>query len=148
MKRALPLLVGLFASASAAVFAATPYMSDAENAARAGDSVGAVQMFHSAIIADPRDPAPYAALGDFYARAKEPDLARKYWTLALSVEPGYAPALRGLALLDIELGDRANALVTRDILRRACGENCPETAQVEKALSENAVGADTNKRAN
>jgi len=42
--------------------------------------------------------------------------------------------LGSLALLDLSVGDRAGAEAQRDLLMRACGATCPETAQVEKAL--------------
>jgi len=51
------------------------------------------------------------------------------------VEPAYAPALEGLALLDLAAGNRAGAEAQHDILLRACGATCPETAQVERALN-------------
>jgi hypothetical protein len=53
------------------------------------------------------------------------------------VQPAYAPALRGIALLDLAAGDRAGAQAQHEVLLHACGASCPETAQVEKALNTN-----------
>jgi Flp pilus assembly protein TadD len=99
-----------------------------------GDLDGAAQLFQSAIIYAPRDPVPYHRLGMLYAQNGQSELAHQYYGLALDVQPAYAPALEGLALLDLATGDRAGAEVQRDILMRACGAGCPETAQVERAL--------------
>jgi hypothetical protein len=52
------------------------------------------------------------------------------------VQPAYAPALRGIALLDLASGDRAGAQAQHEVLLHACA-TCPETAQVEKALNIN-----------
>jgi len=38
-------------------------------------------------------------------------------------------------LLDLAAGNRAGAEAQRDMLLRACGATCPETAQVERALN-------------
>jgi Flp pilus assembly protein TadD len=99
-----------------------------------GDLDGAAQLFQSAIIYSPRDPVPYHRLGMLYAQNGMPELAHQYYGLALDVQPAYAPALEGLALLDLATGDRKGAEAQRDLLMRACGAGCPETAQVERAL--------------
>jgi hypothetical protein len=39
-----------------------------------------------------------------------------------------------LALLNIAAGNRAGAQQQHEVLLHSCGANCPETAQVEKAL--------------
>jgi Flp pilus assembly protein TadD len=98
-------------------------------------SDAAAQFFQSAIIYAPTDPVPYHRLGQLYARSGQRELAQQYFGLALNVEPAYAPALEGLALLDLAAGNRAGAEAQRDILLRACGATCPETAQVERALN-------------
>jgi hypothetical protein len=47
--------------------------------------------------------------------------------------------LEGLALLDLAAGNRAGAVAQHEVLLRACGATCPETAQVEKALNTGAA---------
>jgi Flp pilus assembly protein TadD len=110
-------------------------LSAANDAVKTGDSEGAVQLFQSAIIYAPGDPVPYQKLAELYVRQSQLELARQYFGLALDVQPAYAPALEGLALLDLATGDRAAALAQHEVLLRACGATCPETAQVEKALN-------------
>jgi Tfp pilus assembly protein PilF len=106
---------------------------------KTGDADGAIQLYQSAIIYAPGDPVPYERLAEFYVRKGQAELAQQYFSLALDVQPAYAPALQGLALLDLAAGDRAGAQAQHEVLLRACGAACPETAQVEKALNTGAT---------
>jgi len=110
-------------------------LTSADAAVKSGDTDSAVQLYQSAIIYSPGDPVPYLRLGELYMRQSQTELARQYFSLALDVQPAYAPALQGLALLDLATGDRAGAQAQHEVLLRACGATCPETAQVEKALN-------------
>ena len=110
-------------------------LRSADDAARNGDAGSAIQLYQSAIIYMPGDALPYQHLAELYVRQGQLELARQYFSLALDVQPAYAPALQGLALLDLATGDRAGAVAQHEVLLRACGANCPETAQVEKALN-------------
>jgi Flp pilus assembly protein TadD len=123
--------------ADGAVFDEAHFLQAADDAAKSGDNDAAVQLFHSAIIYAPNDPIPYERLAEFFVNAGARDLAHQYFALALDVQPAYAPALRGLALLDLAAGDRVGAQAQHEVLLRSCGANCPETAQVEKALKVN-----------
>jgi Flp pilus assembly protein TadD len=111
------------------------FLNQAAESAKSGDLDAAAQFFQSAIIYAPTDPIPYHRLGQLYARNGQRELAQQYFGLALNVEPAYAPALEGLALLDLAAGNRAGAEAQHDILLRACGATCPETAQVQRALN-------------
>jgi len=110
------------------------FLQSGDEFVKRGDLDGAAQLFQSAIVYAPRDPVPYHRLGQLYAQNGQPELAHQFYGLALDVQPAYAPALEGLALLDLSVGDRAGAEAQRDLLMRACGATCPETAQVERAL--------------
>jgi Flp pilus assembly protein TadD len=111
------------------------FLLAAETAVKDGDKDGAVQLYHSAIIYAPGDPVPYERLAELFVKNGQNELAQQFFALALDVQPAYAPALQGLALLDLATGNRAGAEAQREILMRACGVTCPETAQVEKALA-------------
>lgn len=110
------------------------YLSEAEAAKTKGDVVAAAQLLQSAIIASPADPEPYNRLAELYRGAGVTQLARKYFGIALNIDPTNATALKGIALLDLAAGDRAGAEAQRDLLVRSCGAACPETAQVQQAL--------------
>ena len=126
---------GLVMAADAQSFDEPQLLRSADDALKNGDAAGAVQLYQSAIIYSPGDPVPYQRLAELYVRQSQVELARQYFSLALDVQPAYAPALQGLALLDLATGDRAGALQQHEVLLRACGATCPETAQVEKALN-------------
>ena len=115
------------------------FLQAADEAVRGGDSDGAIQLYQSAIIYAPGDPVPYVRLAEVYVHKGQSELAQQYFSLALDVQPAYAPALQGLALLDLATGDRAGAQLQHEVLLRACGATCPETAQVEKALNTGAA---------
>ena len=143
------LFVAVVASSAALAATSAPFEGDApltsesaflmaaQTAANIGDMDGAVQLYHSAIIYAPGDPVPYERLAEFYVQGGQSELAHQYFALALDVQPAYAPALRGIALLDLAAGDRAGAQAQHEVLLHACGVACPETAQVEKALGMN-----------
>jgi tetratricopeptide (TPR) repeat protein len=126
---------GLAKAADAQSIDEPQLLRSAEDAVKTGDAAGAVQLYQSAIIYAPGDPVPYQKLAELYVRQSQLELARQYFSLALDVQPAYAPALEGLALLDLATGNRAAALQQHEVLLRACGASCPETAQVEKALN-------------
>ena len=111
------------------------FLDRASESVKSGDIDAAAQFFQSAIIYAPTDPVPYHRLGELYAQNGQRELAQQYFGLALNVEPAYAPALQGLALLDLAAGNRKGAEAQHDILLRACGATCPETALVERALN-------------
>ena len=111
------------------------FLQAAEQAAKDGDRDGAVQLFQSAIIYAPGDPVAYERLAEFYVHSDAPEMAQRYFSLALDAAPAYAPALQGLALLNLAAGNRAGAQLQHEVLLHSCGAKCPETAQVEKALN-------------
>jgi len=125
------------AATDAPLTSETAFLMAAETAVNIGDMDSAVQLYHSAIIYAPGDPVPYERLAEFYVQGGQSELAHQYFALALDVQPAYAPALRGIALLDLAAGDRAGAQAQHEVLLHACGVACPETAQVEKALNPN-----------
>ena len=117
------------------------FLSAAEDSVKRGDKDAVVQLYQSAIVYAPGDPVPYQRLADYYANAGQPELASQFFNAALNVQPAFAPAIRGLALLALKSGNRAGAQAQHELLIRACGANCPETAQVEKALAESISAA-------
>jgi len=128
-----------WAAADTATMDEPHFLQAADEAVKSGDVDSAVQLLQSAIIYAPGDPVPYERLAEFYAHKGQAELAQQYFSLALDVQPAYAPALQGLALLDLAAGDRAGAQAQHEVLLRACGAACPETSQVEKALNTGAA---------
>jgi Flp pilus assembly protein TadD len=123
----------------APVLSEAHFLTAADDAFKRGDKDGVVQLYQSAIIYAPGDPVPYERLAHYYADNGQAELAQQFYGSALNVQPGYAPALQGLALLALASGNRAGAQAQRDMLVRACGAACPETTRVDKALSDAAL---------
>ena len=117
------------------IFDEAYFLKAADQAVKNADPDTVIQLYQSAIIYAPSDPVPYEKLAEYFASSKQPELAQRYFNLALDVQPAYAPALQGLALLDLAAGNREGARANHEILVRSCGASCPETAQVEKALN-------------
>jgi Tfp pilus assembly protein PilF len=109
-------------------------LRDAQSAAARGDIAAALQLHHTAIIFAPAEPAAYNALAQLHANENQLELAQRYYTIALEIDPANPTALKGLALLELAAGDRASAEARHAILVRACGQTCPETIQVAQAL--------------
>lgn len=129
------------APADVSVLDEAHFLVAAEDSAKRGDKDGAVQLYQSAIVYAPNDPVPYERLANFYADSGQSELAAQFFNIALDVQPAYAPALRGLALLALASGNRAGAQAQHELLLRACGATCPETTQVEKALNDAGVAS-------
>jgi len=125
------------------VFDEAHFLTAADDSAKRGDKDAAVQLYQSAIVYAPNDPVPYERLAHFYANNGQNELAMQFFTTALDVQPAYAPALQGLALLALASGNRAGAQAQHELLLRACGASCPETTQVEKALNDTAATSGT-----
>jgi Flp pilus assembly protein TadD len=123
------------------IFDEAHFLTAADDSAKRGDKDAAIQLYQSAIVYAPNDPVPYERLASFYAGNGQRELATQFFSTALDVQPAYAPAIRGLALLALASGNRAGAQAQHELLVRACGAGCPETQQVEKALNDSAAAA-------
>lgn len=117
------------------------YMRRAEEAVTRGESLTAIQLYQSAIISAPATIEPYLGIAEFYAYSEQPDLAEKYFDIALELDPANPPALKGLALVALSQGDVEAAEARHEILVEACAPSCPEAAEVRSAISANASSA-------
>ena len=75
-------------------------LAQAKSAIARGDTDLALRLAQSAIVADPRKPAAYIALGDIYAETGHADFARSYYDAALVIDPSEPAALKAIAALD------------------------------------------------
>ncbi len=100
MKRfflAVPVLALLSAPAIAAESNIDSLIKQSRTAEAAGNTPDAILYIQSALVADPSRAATYAALGDFYARAHQTDLAMQYYDEALDLDPSEPAAKKGMA---------------------------------------------------
>lgn len=82
-------------------------IAQAQAAQSRGEKDLALRLAQSAIVANPGRPATYNALGDLYAADGEADFARFYYRQALTIDPMDAAALKAMAALDHEDGQKA-----------------------------------------
>lgn len=98
-----------------------------------GDFLSAQRLFETAIVANPANAAAFTGLGAAHEARGHPKLARKYYGLALSIEPSDIAALSRLARLDLNEGDRAAATEGLRKLRAHCAA-CTETQALSSDL--------------
>lgn len=104
---------------------------------RQEEYVEALEMFESALVANPGSVDALIALGDAYHAIRRGDRSLRYYRQALRIEPNNRMALKAEALALIADDDLAGAEENLDRLRRICGEvGCSEIAQIERALAD------------
>lgn len=72
-------------------------IKESRAAEAAGNTQDAILYIQAALVADPSRAGTYAALGDFYARAHQTDLAMQYYDEALDIDPSDPAAKKGMA---------------------------------------------------
>jgi Tfp pilus assembly protein PilF len=102
-------------------------------AADRGDLPEAQRLFETAIVANPANAAAFTGLGTVHEARDQKNLARKYYLIALSIDPSHAPALSRLAHLELDAGNRTAAEEGLRKLRAFCAA-CGETQELARAL--------------
>lgn len=146
MKRVVIAAAALIVAASPSI-AAGPSLADgilarAETARAAGDHAAAVKLMQSAIVADPKRGETYLRLAEIYAEAGDTLLAGKYYALALEIDPEMLPAIAGMGLVDLAVGDHAAASARLARLDQLCARECPERQKLARALTAQVTGID------
>jgi len=105
----------------------------AELAMQRGDFLAAQKLYETAVVANPGSASAFTGLGAAHQARDEMKFARKYYLIALSIDPSDPRALSRLAHLDLETGDRASAEAGLRKLRVFCPA-CAETQELARAL--------------
>lgn len=113
------------------------YERGIETAAR-DDLDGARWLFERAIASNPANARAYAQLGVVHQTKGDPRLARKYYGIALEIDPADLDALSRIAQLDLAEGNREAAAERLRILRFHC-ETCQQTQELARALESGPV---------
>jgi Flp pilus assembly protein TadD len=132
------LSIMLLSALSVPAFAASPAMRQVSQSLLSkgmatSDAKRAQRFLEQSIVADPANAAALGALGNLYAREEHVDKARKYYDLALSVDPVEPTALSGAAALDIANGKTAAAQDKLRKLKIVCAA-CKQTRELENKL--------------
>jgi cytochrome c-type biogenesis protein CcmH/NrfG len=130
-----------FAAVGIAHAQAEDFLDRARAAEINGDIVSATQLYQSAIIYGSAMVEPYIGIAEFYAGNAEPNLAEKYFDIALELDPANPTALKGLGMLDLAEGDVEGAQARHEILVEACAPQCPEAAELRDAIASHGSSA-------
>jgi cytochrome c-type biogenesis protein CcmH/NrfG len=87
-------------SAPASADNVSKLLKESRTAEAAGKTQDAILYIQAAMVADPARASTYVALGDFYARAHQTDIAGQYYDEALKLDPSNSAAKKGLAQVD------------------------------------------------
>ncbi|MEX0839081.1 MAG: hypothetical protein WD034_06070 [Parvibaculum sp.] len=104
-----------------------------EIAAR-GDLATAQRFLERAVAANPANARAYAHLGGVHQSMSDKRLARKYYGIALVIDPTEPDALNRIAQLDLAEGNRTAAEQRLRVLRFHC-ETCEQTQELARVLS-------------
>lgn len=104
-------------------------------AAAEGRLEEAQRLLEEAVVSNPANANAFAELAAVHRAAGNPKFARKYYVIALEIDPVLPAALGGLARLNIEAGDRDAAAILLQKLHASC-PSCTETREVERALAD------------
>ena len=107
-----------------------------------GDFLKAQRLFETAVVANPANATAFTGLGAAHEARGQQNLARKYYVIALSIDPSDAPALSRLAHLDLGTGNRSAAEEGLRKLRAFCAA-CVETQELARALGLGAANNST-----
>ena len=105
----------------------------AATAMKRGDFLTAQKLYETAVVANPASVGAFTGLGEVHEARNEPKFARKYYRIALSIDPSDPRALSRLAHLDLETGNRDAAEAGLRKLRVFCAA-CVETQDLARAL--------------
>lgn len=94
----------------------------------------AVLQFERAITADPRNARAFAWLGYAHGQAGRPELARKYYRLALDIDPADVKALLWNGQMDVAGQDLEAAREKLARMARACAGQCEEYRTLEHSI--------------
>lgn len=103
-----------------------------------GDFLKAQKLYETAVVANPGNARAFTGLGEAHQARNELKFARKYYRIALSIDPADRHALSALAQLDLEAGNRAGAEAGLRKLRAFCPA-CEETLELARALGSGAA---------
>jgi Tfp pilus assembly protein PilF len=132
------MLAGASAMAKPAV--GNPQANDlivqARAATLANKPADALDLYETAMISDPTNPAAYVGLARTYETLGLQGKALRYYREALELNPNDVGVLESQALLMIAKGKNDKAQASLDRIKRLCAKTaCPASARVESALA-------------
>ena len=106
------------------------------NAMQADDYDAAVIQLERAIVADPKNPDGYTALGQSHRQLGDSEKALKYSRIALEIEPSHLSALQLQGRAQLDVGELEAAETTLERLGRRCDRICAEYELLSRAVGD------------
>ena len=102
----------------------------------------AILLLEQSVTAYPRNAKAFGRLGKAHETAGDPETARKYYEISLSIDPDNIEVLLwdGLAALEADDGEAARERLER--LQRVCNSRCAEFRTLSTAVSAKEAGAE------
>jgi predicted Zn-dependent protease len=100
----------------------------------AGDYQGAIPILAQIVKAEPGNADALNLMGYSLRKTRQTDLALQYYNAALGLIPRHLGANAYLGELYVELGQFDKAKERLVVLRAACGEDCTQTRELERAI--------------
>jgi tetratricopeptide (TPR) repeat protein len=107
----------------------------AQNAAAQNKTTEALDLYESAVAADPRNVAAYVGLGRSYEAIGMQGKALRYYRLALDINPNDLNALEAQTIGMIAKATPSKAQLSLDRLRKLCPKGCPSLTQADAAFT-------------
>lgn len=99
------------------------------------DLKAASQAFEEAVVANPQNAVGFSYLGLTKLRMGEKPVAKKYFDIALQIDPNQIQALSWAGQADLSASNLESAEAKLQRLSRLCGPNCTEYKQLSEAVS-------------
>jgi tetratricopeptide (TPR) repeat protein len=136
----------VLAKAAAPATASQQLAARAQSAAALNKTTEALDLYESAVAADPKNIAAYVGLGRTYEAAGMQGRALRYYRLALDINPNDLGALEAQALGMMAKGAPTKAQAPLDRIRKLCPKSCPTLVRVDAAFAKTAQKTGVNNR--
>jgi Tfp pilus assembly protein PilF len=99
------------------------------------DFKAASEAFEQAVVANPQNAQGFSYLGLTKLRMGDKPNAKKYFDIALEIDPNQIQALSWAGQADLSASNLESAEAKLQRLSRLCGPNCTEYKQLSEAVS-------------
>jgi tetratricopeptide (TPR) repeat protein len=118
----------------------------AQSALAQNKTTDALDLYESAVAADPKNAAAYVGLGRAYEAAGLQGKALRYYRLALDINPNDINALEAQVAGMMAKGAPSKAQVPLDRLRKLCPKGCAALTRADAAFAKVAQKTSANNR--
>jgi Tfp pilus assembly protein PilF len=136
----------LLAKSAATISVSQTLAARAQTALAQTKTTDALDLYESAIAADPKNIAAYVGLGRAYEAVGMQGKALRYYRLALDINPNDLGALEAQVAGMMAKGAPSKAQVPLDRLRKLCPKGCAALTRADAAFAKGAQKTTANNR--